>query len=884
MNNEGAFECAAETAYTYSGVYQSASGNFESITLENFKLFPRPSGTGTDANGNFEIVDAVAVNKGDHSEQTIEFFKKYDGGVRERVNFKVVAGAAGIAGKHTTFGSDGSSYSGSLTLEVTADKVAVENAEMTKPKEYRSVVTAGNGSTIYGGAQVLNTVKYDLTYFPGHSGYGSDEFGDFIAEPVSDTERNADGSVSYTYNTKYSDFTVQHACVIDDIEGGAGSGHCDYDVIEGADAKGWTGTDKSGTMKFGLARETGDGSSKGLIASSEPAAFQYEFEDSNGENVRISFNCPSFTRFPVYAGDCTSNYGAVTIAGQTETPVLPNVPVEVDYAFTEAGFDCTMTDTRTSLGESVAGKFDIACNGAPFASGQGTYGGVAKVGGSADDVSTDKFISTPTNFYYTTTVTGNDGTVKVINKSELGAVLFPKNEGSGEDDYLGAYKSVQLTESNASGVTKQKQLYENGEWAEFAYVTKADGNTLEFSGDYVDSKGLVGTYVSKVTRDADPITAQYDSMKEEMLQTVNAYDSNGNVVDTATGTVNLNLGQGKPYAINGYSATFGPFTGTSDSEPVIDYTAGTMSLKTRRNYQSGWYQDYEYELPFPIGGVNVFVADVTSGGANKPSNVPATSKIMVIAEEQGEHSVQSFLSETGPTDAEALFTTDGGAEYKLKFNNYQRFAGFNADGSAKVSGTSSSAGLGSVSLVTGDYSTVADGYYTETMTIDGQTCTVTYRPTGGPAADESGNYESNCPKLGNGSWKSAKGPGASLDKYVEEETRVDDVSTRTCGSSVDENKKCKDRTITGTMTTVYFPRVEGHGTDDYHGKFKRYALADTTFQGENTKIIEYDDGFTTRNVYTLKVITETQNLYRKPRAKRSFKTIYGHFTGINYAA
>ena len=55
------------------------------------------------------------------------------------------------------------------------------------------------------------------------------------------------------------------------------------------------------------------------------------------------------------------------------------------------------------------------------------------------------------------------------------------------------------------------------------------------------------------------------------------------------------------------------------------------------------------------------------------------------------------------------------------------------------------------------------------------------------------------------------------------------------------------------MTTVYFPRVEGHGTDDYHGNFKRYSLADTTFQGENTKMIEYDDGFTTRNVYTLQV-------------------------------
>ena len=616
-------------------------------------------------------------------------------------------------------------------------------------------------------------------------------------------------------------------------------------------------------MTFGLARETGDGSSKGLIASSEPAAFQYEFEDSNGENIRLSFNCDSFTRFPQYAGTCSSNYGDVTITGQSDTPFLPNVPVDVEYNFSEAGFDCTMTDTRTSLGESVAGNFDISCTGAPFGAGSGTYGGVAKVGGSAEEISTDKFISTPTNFYYKTTVTGNDGTVKVIQKTELGAVLFPKNEGSGEDNYLGTYKSVQLTESNASGVTKQKQLYDNGEWAEFAYTTKANGgNSLTFSGDYVDSKGLVGTYVSEVTRDADPITAQYDSMKEEMQQTVNSFDSNGNVVDTSTGTVNLNLGLGNPYG-NGTSETYGAFTWTSDSEPAIDYTAGTMSLKTRRNYQGGengeWFQDYTYDLPFPIGGVNVFVADVTSS-ANRPSGVPETSRVQVVAEEQGEHAVQSFLSEAGPTKAEALFTNDRGQEYKLKFDNYQRFAGFNNDGSAKVAGTSSSGtsnALGSVSLITGDYSTIADGYYTETMNVAGQTCTVTYRPTGGPAMDESGDYESDCPKLENGSWKSSKGPKASLDKFVEEETRVDDVSTRTCGPKEGTNAKCKDRKITGTMTTVYFPRVEGHGTDNYHGKFKRYALADTALQGENTKIIEYDDGFVTKNVYTLKVNSNT---------------------------
>ena len=119
--------------------------------------------------------------------------------------------------------------------------------------------------------------------------------------------------------------------------------------------------------------------------------------------------------------------------------------------------------------------------------------------------------------------------------------------------------------------------------------------------------------------------------------------------------------------------------------------------------------------------------------------------------------------------------------------------------------------------------------------------------------DELGNYESNCNELDNGTFKDAKGEGASLDKYVEEETRVDYVITCKCGDLTGDNSNCKDRTVTGTKTIVYFPRVEGHGTDDYHGKFKRYALADTSFQGENTYMTEYDDGFTTRNIYTLKV-------------------------------
>ena len=853
MNNEGSYTCAGESAQNYSGLYQIASGSFKQMTLSSFILLPRPSGSGSDENGDFEIVDAVAVSAGDHSQKTIEFFKKYSNGARERVNFKVTVGTSGIVGSHTTFSSDGTSYSGSLTLDLAQDAAAVEDAELTKSAEYRIVYIADpdNGSTIFGGRDVLNSVVNDSLYYPRVSASGSNEYGTFIDEGVADTIRDGD-SISYTMHKKFADFTVEMKCKMDGIENGAASGFCDYDVINGADAKGWSGTAKKGTLKFGLARETGDGSSKGLIASKEPAAVQFEWTGSDDEINRITFECSEFTRFPKYFGNCDSNYGAASISATDDTPVLPNIESNVKLNFQEAGFECDLAVTRTSLGESFAGNFGITCTDAPFSDGYGTYGGMAKVGASIDDVSTDKFVTSPTNMYYKTTVTTADGTKKVINKSQLGVTLFPRNEGQGNDDYLGSFKSVQLTDSSASGPTTKKQLYENGEWAEFTYTTKADGNNFVFTGDYIDSKGLVGTYESIATRDEDPIAAQYENMQVDMPVTVNDFDENGAVIDTCSGSLNLNMGEGLPTG-KGVCEKYGEFDWIGE-EPEINYQDGTMTMRSTRSYKSGWFADYTSVIPYPVAeGVNAFISSVETRG-NTPAGVKKSFKVMKISEQKGENAVQSFLSETGPTEAEALFTNDNGDEYKLKFENYQRFAGFHPDGTAKVAGTSSAPGLGNVNLITGDYSTVADGYYTETMTVGGQECTITYRPNGGPAMDESGDYESNCPNLRNGSWKSAKGPGASLDKYVEEETRVDDVSTRTCGELTGDNAKCKDRTITGTMTTVYFPRVEGHGTDDYHGKFKRYALADTSFTGENTKVIEYDDGFTTRNVYTLKIV------------------------------
>ena len=295
-------------------------------------------------------------------------------------------------------------------------------------------------------------------------------------------------------------------------------------------------------------------------------------------------------------------------------------------------------------------------------------------------------------------------------------------------------------------------------------------------------------------------------MKRETKQNIYAYDSEGNIVDTTTGIFNLNFGQGTPYG-TGTSTTFGIFTLTSDSEPIVDYTAGTMSIQTRRNYESGWYQDYQYNLPFPVGDLNVFLADMTSGGASKPENVPVSSKVQIINEKKRG---QSFLTETGPTTAEAVFTTDGGNEYRLIFANYHRFAGFSTDGIFAVAGTAESFDLGSITFLSSDYSTLTDGFYTEKLTIDDQECTLTYRPIGGLAIDELGDYESDCPKLGNGSWKSSKGPEASLEKYIEEEIRVDDVITRTCGDLNGDNSKCQDRSITGTITQIYFSLVKGN--------------------------------------------------------------------------
>jgi hypothetical protein len=274
MNNDGGYTCAGETPQSYKGVYQAANGEFKQLELNSFVLLPRPSGSGTDDKGNFEVVDAVAIS-GDHTEKTIEFFTKYTNGsgARERVNLKVTVGATGIVGSHTTFGNDGHSYSGSLSLDLAQDRAELEDAELTKSAEYRVVNIAdpANGSTIFGGRDVLNTVINDSVFYPQVSGSGSCEYGSFIMEGITDTIRDGD-SLSYKFHMKYTDFTVEMDCKMEGIESGVGSGYCNYDVIDGSEAKGWTGTAKTGTMKFGLARETGDGSSEGVIASTVPAA------------------------------------------------------------------------------------------------------------------------------------------------------------------------------------------------------------------------------------------------------------------------------------------------------------------------------------------------------------------------------------------------------------------------------------------------------------------------------------------------------------------------------------------------------------------------------------------------------------------------------------
>ena len=101
---------------------------------------------------------------------------------------------------------------------------------MSKPKEYRNVYIAGSGSTIYGGLDILTEVN-EGTYFPKASGFGTDDFGDYVDEGKADTTINDDGSISYSYERTYPDFTVDMDCKMETIESGTASGECKYDVI-----------------------------------------------------------------------------------------------------------------------------------------------------------------------------------------------------------------------------------------------------------------------------------------------------------------------------------------------------------------------------------------------------------------------------------------------------------------------------------------------------------------------------------------------------------------------------------------------------------------------------------------------------------------------------
>ena len=130
----------------------------------------------------------------------------------------------------------------------------------------------------------------------------------------------------------------------------------------------------------------------------------------------------------------------------------------------------------------------------------------------------------------------------------------------------------------------------------------------------------------------EPSTTEYN--QEDTNQIIKTFDLNDNLLWTSSGTINLNVGEGTPYGRG--RSDFGEFTWSVDTEPEIDYSTGSIKIITRRTYSSGWYQDYEYNLPYPVNlvlGVNRFDAHVTSGGNNKPDVVPNNAQVQLVADE-----------------------------------------------------------------------------------------------------------------------------------------------------------------------------------------------------------------------------------------------------------
>jgi hypothetical protein len=505
LNFDGGYECAGETKELWSGVYETPSGEVKQIEFEGTFL-PKASGKGKIAGQKFTINESsTKVQDGeDHSEAVLKFNRVNEDGTATNSDLKIKIGddITGVLmdtmDNHTGF------------IALNKDTTDQENHNRAKtPNTY----TVKSGPGVYGTRTELTGIMEDLVFHQGVSGHGTDEYGAFFYELISNKKKN--GNQISTLLKKYADFDIEMVSTSPYPTRESFEGTVTWEVKRGHDI---LGGQQSGQYVFLAAVDDGAGGAEGLVTEPTRASFVQRWQTTmDGEEMDtvISMQCENFKRFPEISASCDSNYGHVQLQGQGPTPVENNVPYDVYMIFDD--FQCIKTTQRNNIGNEISEKImRVTCTN-HWGDGTGEL-----LGGTKADVS--KYQLTPNSVNSRGVITipksaTNSKKKYLIINSKTDQVHFPVSSGTGTDDFQGDHTIIQLKPSSPSGERVVKLAYKNGEWAKYTYKLEIDGDVVKMKGTYENSLGDVGTFNEKGTREKDE-----EQKAMEALQTEHTYE------------------------------------------------------------------------------------------------------------------------------------------------------------------------------------------------------------------------------------------------------------------------------------------------------------------------------------------------------------------------
>ena len=537
------------------------------------------SGTGFDERGSFTVTGLPSTDG------VLRLTKLYEGGETADMEIHGTFGLVLMATFTESVQSVGFGFSqaGKLLMKIKTDSQMEFHAQtLTDDATFHSCP-----AEISYGSAVEYSIKWDsLIMLPSVSGTGTDTYGPFVAESVSETVINPErGDVVLNYKRTYENGHVVY--FEDRLPYPLPNGLMEVQSNWSHDREiaGWAG---SGFSRYQLSRTPSTVPQNAFLVTPSPANGIFAFGDS-----RLDFFMWNYSNCPVISGNGMSELGSFTIENSTParfTMSYQSCKCHVDYSLEHSSLISIFAVTVNCVNNDGSVGDIIDKSGHM----------IIRAGLAVDRARPVNQVS-PTWLRATFTRKSElDGSETVQRATSDDFVLFPKISATGSDE-RGDFQLVAFSVTSLRTPNCFFQIYNDGRVIQYDVMFKVKGpDSLEATGKFTNSAGGSGTV--KIVMNWGFEGSNIQEMTEEMKIMMNF----GVGMDHLKLTILPQIGGSGVDFHEDYHIEDASMTISKEGELEISYTKVystnsemTLSGKIKYPIEDSHQQTWQYEIRGP---------------------------------------------------------------------------------------------------------------------------------------------------------------------------------------------------------------------------------------------------------------------------------------------